>query len=209
MSRINLIGKQARDGRIAVGNAQCKLRNHNVTVRPQEVPGTPFAIAGFSINHHHGRGCIWRAISVHRSASAPHHFCDRRADVRRRAVPVRANPVKYRVLLTHFLRVPPMRLIAVSAIGDTIRTQVQFPSPGKAYCLASHVGEPIEIRPTHVGEVADRRSFRPSRSFPSGTPSAVGAFWEQIGNSIGNVSAMRPQCEITKAATCEPWNCRL
>jgi hypothetical protein len=46
-------------------------------------------------------------------------------------------------------------------------------------------------------------------------PSAVrtglysGASWEQIGNSIGNVSPMRPQCENTKVATCEPWIRRL
>ena len=31
-----------------------------------------------------------------------------------------------------------------------------------------------------------------------------GASWEQIGNSIGNVSPARPQCENTKVATCEP-----
>ena len=36
-----------------------------------------------------------------------------------------------------------------------------------------------------------------------------GASWEQIGNSIGNVSPMRPQCENTKVATCEPWIRRL
>jgi hypothetical protein len=33
--------------------------------------------------------------------------------------------------------------------------------------------------------------------------------WEQIGNSIGNVNHMRPQCENTKVATCEPWIRRL
>jgi hypothetical protein len=26
--------------------------------------------------------------------------------------------------------------------------------------------------------------------------------WEQIGNNIGNVSPMRPQCENTKVASC-------
>jgi hypothetical protein len=36
-----------------------------------------------------------------------------------------------------------------------------------------------------------------------------GASWEQIGNSIGNVSPMRPQCEKTKVATCQPWIRRL
>jgi hypothetical protein len=36
-----------------------------------------------------------------------------------------------------------------------------------------------------------------------------GASWEQFGNSIGNVSPMRPQCENTKVATCEPWIRRL
>jgi hypothetical protein len=40
-------------------------------------------------------------------------------------------------------------------------------------------------------------------------PSAHALFWEQIGNSIGNVSPMRPQCENTKVATCEPWIRRL
>ena len=36
-----------------------------------------------------------------------------------------------------------------------------------------------------------------------------GGSWEQIGNSIGNVSPMRPQRENTKAASSEPWIRRL
>ena len=36
-----------------------------------------------------------------------------------------------------------------------------------------------------------------------------GESWEQIGNTIGNVSPMRPQCENTRVATCEPWIRRL
>ena len=36
-----------------------------------------------------------------------------------------------------------------------------------------------------------------------------GASWEQIGNSIGNVSPIRPQYENTKAVTYEPWIRRL
>ena len=35
------------------------------------------------------------------------------------------------------------------------------------------------------------------------------ASWEQIGNTIGNVSPMQPQCENTKVATCQPWIRRL
>jgi hypothetical protein len=52
----------------------------------------------------------------------------------------------------------------------------------------------------------NRRLTRPMSSTPS---PETWPDWERIGSSIGNVSPMRPQCENTKVATCEPWIRRL
>ena len=66
-----------------------------------------------------------------------------------------------------------------------------------------HLGRVYRCNPTSAA------ARQPITHDQSCTGLYSGASWEQIGNSIGNVSPMRPQCENTKVATCEPWIRRL
>jgi len=68
---------------------------------------------------------------------------------------------------------------------------------------ADHLGRVYRCNPTSAA------ARQPITHHQACTGLHSDASWEQIGNSIGNVSPMRPQCEITKVATCEPWIRRL
>jgi hypothetical protein len=69
--------------------------------------------------------------------------------------------------------------------------------------LTDHLGRVYRCNPTSAA------ASRPITHDQSCTGLHSNASWEQIGNRIGNVNPMRPQCENTKEATCEPWIRRL